>query len=262
LEANIRGATTYHKLVICCCAPFVNFGAMEDVNVFTITAAIADPLRLSVMMYLIRGSASVTEMINHLEVSQSNLSNHLAVLKNAGLIKSSSFGRQKIYELANPEVAQLIELLLNMQQIPTARKEKLIKPIQHARTCYDHLAGKLGVALFENLLENKAVQFAGGIVMKDRQFFSDELELGPHAAEIFGKLSIDLSALNNSRRKFAYGCLDWTERTPHLAGALGASVCHMFLEQKWIIKKNNTRAIAVTTTGKQALKNLIGLNID
>ncbi len=97
---------------------------MEELNVFTVTAALADPLRLSAMMYLIRGSASVTEMINHLEVSQSNLSNHLAVLKNAGLVKGKPFGRQKIYELANPEVAQLIELLLNLQHVLRPQKRK------------------------------------------------------------------------------------------------------------------------------------------
>jgi hypothetical protein len=209
---------------------------MEDMNVFTIT--------------------------NHLEVSQSNLSNHLAVLKNAGLVKGKSFGRQKIYELANPEVAQLIELLLNMQHISPAKKEKAIKPIQFARTCYDHLAGKLGVAIFEKLVEKKAVQFLPKTEMKDRQFFSAALELGPGAERVFGKLGIDLIALKNTRRKFAYGCLDWTERTPHLAGALGASVCQAFLDKKWIVRKNELRTIAITSTGKQALKSLIGLTID
>ena len=235
---------------------------MEDLNVFTITAAIADPVRLSVMMYLIRGSASVTEMINHLEVSQSNLSNHLAVLKNANLIKGTPVGRQKIYELANPEVAQLIELLLNIQHIAPAKKEKVIKPIQFARTCYDHLAGQLGVAIFEKLVQEKAVLFPGETTMKDRQFFSAALELGPDAEQVFGKLGVDLTALKNTRRKFAYGCLDWTERTPHLAGALGASVCNSLLEKKWIIRKSGTRAIAITTSGKQALKSLIGLDVD
>ncbi len=159
----IKQTVTYHQLLICDINFFVSFVAMEDLNVFTITAAIADPVRLSAMMYLIRGSASVAEMINHLEVSQSNLSNHLAVLKNANLIKQTPVGRQKIYELANPEVAQLIELLLNMQDASPEKKEKVIKPIQFARTCYDHLAGKLGVAIFEKLVREKAVLFPGGI---------------------------------------------------------------------------------------------------
>ncbi len=98
--------------------------------------------------------------------------------------------------------------------------------------------------------------------MKDRQFFSAQLELGPGAEKVFGELGIDLSVLKNTRRKFAYGCLDWTERTPHLAGALGASVCDLFLENKWIARKNDTRAIAITKSGKQALRDFIGLDID
>src|ERR1700761_9673775 len=98
---------------------------MEGLNIYTITAALADPVRLLVMMYLIRGEASVTELMHHLDVSQSNLSNHLAVLKNANLVKVTPSGRQKIYELANPESAQLIELLLNLQTI-TPKKEKAV----------------------------------------------------------------------------------------------------------------------------------------
>jgi len=233
---------------------------MENLNVFTITSALADPVRLSVMMYLIRGSASVTEIMHHLDVSQSNLSNHLAVLKNANLIKSTASGRQKIYELASPEVAQLIELLLNLQSI-TPKKNKEIKPTQFARTCYDHLAGKLGVAIFDTLVNENAIQYLDNSAPKDKDLLSREIELGPDAKQVFGKLGIDLSALKNARRRFAFGCIDWTERTPHLAGALGAAICHEFLEKKWIARKKDTRAIALTNTGKQALKDLIGLNI-
>jgi len=214
------------------------------------------------MLYLMPGPASVTEILNHLEVSQSNLSNHLAVLKNAGLIKSRPEGRQKIYELANHEVAQLVELLFNMQHTSVAKKERSIKPIQSARTCYDHLAGRFGVALFKKLVEKDAIQFPDEPLTDDRQFFSEELVLGADAEHIFYKLGVDLASLKNTRRKFAYGCLDWTERTPHLAGALGASLCHSFLEKKWVVKKSGTRAIAVTSSGRSALKGLIGLNID
>lgn len=232
---------------------------MEELNVYTITAALADPVRLSVMMYLIRGSASVTEMLHHLDVSQSNLSNHLAVLKNANLVKVTPSGRQKIYELANPESAQLIELLLNLQTI-TPKKEKAVKPIQFARTCYDHLAGKLGVKLFNILLEKKAIQYPDKH-NDSKPFAMKEMELGPDSKPVFEKLGIDLSVLN-TRRRFAFACMDWTERTPHLAGALGAAVCHTFLEKKWIARKSESRTIALTTKGKQELESLLGLVID
>ena len=232
---------------------------MEDLNVFTIAAAIADPVRLSVMMYLIRDKASVSELINHLDVAQSNLSNHLAILKKAGLIKSTSLGRQKIYELANADVAQLIELLLNLQPA-SSKKEKLIKPIQAARTCYDHLAGKLGVAIFDTLKQNGAIVYADnttGEIKLSRQ----EITPGPNAEVIFGKLGVEISAIT-SRRKFAFGCLDWTEKTPHLAGALGAALCKTFFDNKWIIRKDATRTISLTSNGKKALRDSIGLDLD
>jgi DNA-binding transcriptional ArsR family regulator len=247
--------------MICCINLFHTFTAMEELNIFTITAAIADPVRLSVMLYLIRGSASVTEMINHVEVSQSNLSNHLAVLKNAGLIKSTSAGRQKIYELANPDVAQLIELLLNMQP-ESSKKEHTIKPIQLARTCYDHLAGKVGVAIFNALVQQGAINYPDHIAMAEKKLLSKTITLGPNADAVFGKLGIELSSLKNASRKFAFGCMDLTEKTPHLAGALGAAVCHAFADKKWIIRKPGLRITTITTSGKQALKDLIGFDMD
>jgi DNA-binding transcriptional ArsR family regulator len=231
---------------------------MEDLNVFTITSAIADPVRLSVMMYLIRGSASVTEMINHLDVSQSNLSNHLAVLKNAGLIKATPVGRQRLYELANPDVAQLIELLLNLQP-SSPKKENEIKPIQMARTCYDHLAGKLGVAVFEALQRQGAIKYPEEELSHQNPLLSKTITLGPDAELVFGKLGIELPALQNPRRKFAFGCMDWTEKTPHLAGALGAAVCQAFFDKKWIARKDKSRTIALTSHGRLALKEFFGL---
>jgi DNA-binding transcriptional ArsR family regulator len=233
---------------------------MEDLNVFSITAAIADPTRLSVMMHLIHGEASVNEMICQLDVSQSNLSNHLAVLKNAGLIKSTSTGRQKIYEIANPESAQLIELLSNFQRI-SPQQQTSVKPIQFARTCYDHLAGKLGVAVFNALVQKKAIKYPHGVMIKEREFFSIELAVGTNGKNIFSAIGVDLSSLTNTRRRFAFACKDWTEKAPHLAGALGAATCHAFLEKKWIVRKPSTRAVVLTANGRQALKNLIGLEI-
>jgi DNA-binding transcriptional ArsR family regulator len=247
--------------MICCFCLLPTFAGMEQLNVFAITSAIADPVRLSVMMYLIRGSASVTEMINHLDVSQSNLSNHLAVLKNTGLIKSTSAGRQKIYELANADVAQLIELLLNLQPI-SPKTEKEIKPIQKARTCYDHLAGKLGVAVFNALLNAGAINFIADDGIDNKPLLSKNISPGPNAQAVFGKLGITIPSPNGVTRKYAFGCMDWTEKTPHLAGALGAAVCQAFFDQKWVTRKTGSRAITVTTSGKQALKNLISLDLD
>ena len=234
--------------------------SMKALNVYTVTAAIADPVRLSAMMYLIRGSASVSEMVTHLEVSQSNLSNHLSVLKNAGLIKSTPAGRQKIYELASPEAAQLIELLLTLQPI-SHKKEKEIKPIQSARTCYDHLAGKLGVAVFNALVNQGAICFLNN-GRSDKSLIAKAMVLGPNADSVFGRLGVKLPLTKSSNRKFAYGCTDWTEKVPHLAGALGAALCDAFFTQHWIVRNTGTRCVTMTTQGKQAMKELLGLDIE
>jgi len=234
---------------------------MEENNIYLITAALADPLRLSAVMYLIRQPASVTEMVNHLEVSQSNLSNHLAVLKKAGLIKSTANGRQKIYELANAEVAQLIELMLNLQP-PSPRREQIIKPIQFARTCYDHIAGKLGVGIFGALVTNGAIVCSIKPDSTHTKLSRQEVIPGPNAEIIFRNLGVDVAAVSHGRRQLAFGCLDWTERTPHLGGALGAALCREFFERKWIIRKDASRTIAITPGGKKELHEIIGLDAD
>jgi len=85
---------------------------------------------------------------------------------------------------------------------------------------------------------------------------------GPNAEIVFDRLGISLSAIKNNRRTFAFGCLDWTERTPHLAGALGASMCKAFFDNKWIVRKDASRTVALTVTGKKELKGIIGLDFD
>src|ERR1700754_4981669 len=107
---------------------------MNDLNIYNITAAIADPLRLSIMIYLIRGQATYAELQQHLDISQSNLSNHLAVLCKANLIRKVSKGRRNSYEIASPDAAQLIELLQNLQKSAPNPKSH-VKKIALARTC-------------------------------------------------------------------------------------------------------------------------------
>ena len=231
---------------------------MNELNIYTITSAIADPVRLSVMMYLMRGRAAYAEIQNHLEVSQSNLSNHLAVLHRAGLVKKINKGRRNDYEIATPEVAQLIELLQNMQKLPT--KKPIIKNIAIARTCYDHVAGKLGVSVFNALNERGAIAY--DTALADPQYFTEEVALGINAGKTFDALGVDISQISTSRRKYIYACLDWTEKQPHLAGAIGAALCHSMMEQKWVVRNEEKRVLRVTESGKKALKEIINLDFD
>lgn len=229
---------------------------MNDLNIYSITSAIADPVRLSVMIYLIRGQATYAELQQHLDISQSNLSNHLAVLCKANLIRKISKGRRNSYEIANPDAAQLIELLQNLQKSAPNPKSS-VKKIALARTCYDHLAGKLGVSIFNSLVNQEAIIYNQPII--NPAYFSKEISLGINAEKTFKAFGVDLQSLDAGHRKYAYACLDWTEKKPHLAGALGAAVYHAMTEQKWITRHEEKRVITITDSGKKAFKEIIDI---
>jgi hypothetical protein len=133
-----------------------------------------------------------------------------------------------------------------------------VKKIVLARTCYDHLAGKLGVSIFNSLADQHAIIYDRPIT--DPAYFSKEITLGINAEKTFRAFGVDISGISPTNRKFAYACLDWTERRPHLAGALGAAVCHAVVEQKWITRHEEKRVIAITDAGKKALKEIINLD--
>lgn len=225
---------------------------------YSVTAAIADPLRLSVMVYLMPSEATFAELMQHHDASQSNLSNHLAVLIKAGLIRKLGVSRRNSYQITSSQVAQLIELLHNMQPAPL-QKPKAIKPIQAARTCYDHFAGKLGVALFDALLQQNAIEYTGAFA--DKSPF-ETVALGANATTVFDALGVDLQQIpTDNRRRYAYACLDWTEKRSHLAGALGAAMCHSFMQQGWVVRNTEKRVVSITTKGKLALKQVLGVEI-
>jgi len=231
---------------------------MNDLNIYTITSAIADPVRLSVMIYLIRGRASYAEIQQHLEISQSNLSNHVAILVRAGLIRKIANGRRNDYEIASADVAQLIELLQNLQKVPAHRL--IVKNIAVARTCYDHVAGKLGVSIFNALNQREAIVYHAPAT--GPSYFSEEVTLGINAGKTFNALGVDLPQATPSRRKYIYACLDWTEKKPHLAGSVGAALCHAMMEQKWVVRNEEKRVLRVTDAGRAALKEIIDLDFD
>jgi len=206
-----------------------------------VTAAIGDPVRLRLLQELMAGPAAVSELVRRLKAGQSNVSNHLSLLRAAALVVSRRRGRLIEYALAGPAVAQLVEVLSSLAgPPPAARRAELAE----ARTCYDHLAGRLGVALFDRLTES------GAIVDEHR---SGVLRLGPHANEVFGRLGVALGRLPRSRRRFAFRCLDWTERRPHLGGALGAEVARAFERQGWTRRRPRSRRLDAAPRAWRAL---------
>jgi DNA-binding transcriptional ArsR family regulator len=231
---------------------------MIDLNIYTITSAIADPLRLSIMLYLMRGEATYAEIQQHLDASQSNLSNHLAVLCKANLVRKINKGRRNSYEIANPDAAQLIELLLSMQKTLPQHTAK-VKNIALARTCYDHIAGKLGVSIFKALHENNTIIYTAPEA--DPSYFTENVRLGINSEKTFRALGVDLSQIANTRRKYLYACLDWTEKKPHLAGAVGAALFNAMMEQNWITRNDEKRVLRITDSGRKALKEIIDVDL-
>jgi len=213
-------------------------------RVLAITQALGDPLRLAVLQHLMGGPASVSELMTVVGAEQSRLSNHLAVLRERGLVRASRHGRQVLYELHDRAVAQIGS--------PPTRAVKSA-PVAHARTCYDHVAGRLGVAIFEALV-------AGG-ALKTQKAAPDSVALAPKAGPIFEKLGVDLEAARQERRRFATACLDWTERRPHLGGALGAALWAELVSRGWIVRRPGTRAVVVTAAGTRGLRRTLGVTL-
>lgn len=225
----------------------------EHTPIVGLAQALADPLRLSILQQLMEGPASVSELMSLTGATQSKVSNHLALLRERNLVLATRDRRQIIYTLRDASVGQLVESLSLVAGVVPIRLGKSPQLIA-ARTCYDHLAGRYGVVLFEALLHQQAITAP----FEQR----GDIKLGPHAEEVFGKIGLDLGAVRRGRRRFAFACPDWTERRPHLGGALGAALWAQLVEHGWIVKLPGTRAVIVTDEGKQQFQAHFGIPLD
>jgi DNA-binding transcriptional ArsR family regulator len=203
-------------------------------------ADLADPVRFAVLERLERGAASASELAEALELGPTQLANHLRRLREAGLVTTRHRGRLAIYELAEPGLREIFSMLNGLRGAPSRRPRE--SPL--ASTCYDHLAGRLGVALFDHLLEAGAINAREG---------EGELELGPHAAERFAAFGVRLPEAP-SRRMVAYACQDSLVGRPHLGGELGARLARALHERGWIAPGERPRRLALTPAGRQALR--------
>ncbi len=194
---------------------------------------------------------TATELAYHAGVSPQTASSHLAKLVQARLLAVEAEGRFRQYRLAGPNVGHAIEALLALagdgeryRNGPT----KGIEPMRIARTCYDHLAGRLGVALTHMMVKKKFLKLAG------RDF-----RLTPSGEKFLRKFGVDVEKAKRQRRAFARQCRDWTERQPHLAGALGAALAARWLELRWVNRVPEERYLVVTDRGRTALKELFSI---
>jgi DNA-binding transcriptional ArsR family regulator len=226
-----------------------------EVAVSRIAAAIGEPARVRMLYSLLDGHARTsTELAIVAEVSPSTASVHLNRLKTEHLVKVFVQGKHRYYSLEEPHVASALEGLSVLaggwrgQFVPNTPSR-----LRAARTCYDHLAGTLGVSLHDRLQ-------ALGWLSADATG-SDAYGLSLDGAKAFAKLGIDVDATRTLRRRFAYACLDWSERRPHVGGALGAALLEVTLKRKWVIQDLNSRALDVTSLGRREMQARFGLRV-
>jgi DNA-binding transcriptional ArsR family regulator len=195
-----------------------------------------------------------TELAIVAGVSPSTASVHLARLKQDRLVKVSAAGKLRYYSIENSQVAAALEALtvvvggISARFVPNTPQR-----LRAARTCYDHLAGVLGVALHDRLQEIGWLSIVppnGGAY--------DLTEEGGRALDGLG---VDIDAVRRLRRRFAYGCLDWSERRPHVGGAVGAALLRITVKKKWVVRDLDSRALRVTSVGQRELRARFGLQI-
>jgi DNA-binding transcriptional ArsR family regulator len=223
-----------------------------DVDLAAGATAIADPARATMLDALLDGvPRSASALAREAGVAPSTASHHLGRLLDAGLVTVAPDGRRRAFRLARPEVAHALEALALVsppRAARTLRRATRADAERAARTCYDHLAGALGVAVCDALL-------AAGALVPDGD---DAYALGPAAGEAFAAIGVTPPA--PARRAYARPCLDWSERRPHLAGTLGAAVAETLLARHWVARVRGSRALLVTDAGRAGLR--AGLGVD
>jgi DNA-binding transcriptional ArsR family regulator len=212
-----------------------------------VAAALADGTRARMLEELLAGPPlPAGALAVRVGVAPSTVSGHLVKLESAGLVTIEAHGRRREARLAGPHVAEALEALSRIAG-DTARPIGLTavnaqEALREARSCYDHLAGRAGVALADHLLEQ-------GALLESNGAFEVPPEAHAHYRERFG---VDPDALQ-TRRPLVRACTDWTECRPHLAGALGAALLDTMLERRWLERRPDGRALNVTARGRDAL---------
>jgi DNA-binding transcriptional ArsR family regulator len=211
---------------------------------------LADPGRSAILLALLEGRAlPAGELARAASISAQSASAHLAKLSQGGLISMRRDGRCRYYKLASPQVANALEALGAISTSrPTAEyiTSRADQSLLMARSCYDHLAGRVGVALTEAMQKQRVIIAEG-----DRDY-----RVTARGEDWLGELGLEVEALRRSKRHLARRCLDWTERRPHVGGALGAVLLQHFLAEGWLARCRESRALRVTPKGRIAFVNL------
>lgn len=218
----------------------------------SLAALICEPARAKIMWDLLDGRAyTASELSSSGDISPTSASNHLAKLLDADLLKVEIQGRHRYYSFSRPEVAYAVESLAGLasnNSSSNAKKAIEKNGVKHCRTCYDHLAGFVGVKIAE-ALELK------GFIQKSEAVYT----ITEKGWKWFSVFDISEEEFKNTRRPLTRQCLDWSERRPHLAGLLGAVLLKKMFERKWFKKVQFSRELVVTSQCHKELYDLLGV---
>ncbi len=227
----------------------------SGIAIAEVASLLGDAARANMLSALMGGQAlTAGELARHAGVTAQTTSGHLSLLADAQLVTLEKQGRHRYYRLASQEVAQAIDALMAVASAgpkryrPVGPKDEALRT---ARTCYDHMAGKLAVSVADALCEKSYVALSDGAALvteEGQKFFCD-----------FG---VDLKPDNVSKRPLCRACLDWSERRMHLAGKLGAGLLDRFTALGWVARISETRALRVTPAGEVGFRTTFGLPLE
>ena len=206
------------------------------------------------MLWSLLGGESrpASELAMIANISPQTASNHLKLLLDGGFLSAEAIGRNRFYKLRTHTVGVALEsIAATVTRTPGGLAQQSAPELVFARTCYDHLAGELAVTLLNRLRQRKHIRESGR-----------DYRLSTTGEKFFADLAIDCAESAGKRRRFAYPCLDWSQRVPHLGGALGAALLEWLFHSKAIARQRGTRAVRITHFGRKALKDVFGIELN
>ncbi len=218
----------------------------EGPDIALLGSLIGDPARANILIALMSGKAlTATELASEAGVTKQTTSSHLKKLEDAGLLKQRKQGRHRYFALSDEDVGSVLESMMGLAakrglvRTRTGPKDEALKK---ARICYNHLAGDLGVKIYDSMIAS------GHLDERD-----DEVELTDLGATFVGEFGIDLRVISKSRRPLCKSCLDWSSRRTHLAGSLGTAFLERFYDLGWAKRIEGSRVIEFSTSGEKKL---------
>lgn len=234
----------------------MNVEQLHEIAASRIAAAIGEPARARMLFCLLDGHARTsTELAAVADVATSTASAHLNRLKAERLVKLVTQGKHRFYSLDNPGVATVLEGLSVLVDTPRKKFEPNTPGgLRAARLCYDHMAGALGVKLHDRFTELRWLA-------RDPNGRDDAYDLTANGEQAFADLGVDIEGTRKLRRRFAYACLDWSERRPHIGGGLASAFLKTALKKRWITKDLDSRVIRVTSLGRREMLSRFGVSV-